>query len=279
MIIALLPNLTKPDAKELAFGIRDFLVERKIEVVTEDSEAKILGIKPLSSVSSKKIDFIISMGGDGTILRLVHRHPELDAPIIGINLGSLGFLADIPAPHVYGALEQIISGKHYVHERQMLDGHLDRGESCFAVNEMVVHRSKNPCLVELAIFVDGLYLNTFSADGIIVSTASGSTAYSLSAGGPIVTPDLEACVITPICPHTISNRPIVLMPKKEIVIQYLNDYLPVEIIYDGIGNMNLSPQECFRITPSKRRFKLVSTNSDFYSTLRTKLAWTGTLKI
>jgi NAD+ kinase len=279
MIIALFPNLLKPQAKSLAIGIREFLTTHGISVVAEDKEADQLGAKPLSSVDPKKIDFIISMGGDGTILRLVHRYPEIEAPIIGVNIGSLGFLAHIPVSEVYPSLNDILAGKHSVQERLMMTGETVNAEECFAVNEIVIHRGKNACLVDLAIHVDGIYLNTFSADGIIISTPSGSTAYSLSAGGPILTPELLSFVVTPICPHAISNKPIVLMPKEEIQIQYLSDYQPVEIINDGICSLTMKTGEVFRIHPSDRRFKLVNLPThDYFSTLRTKLNWTGTLK-
>lgn len=123
-------------------------------------------------------------------------------------------------------------------------------------------------------------MNTFSADGIILSTPNGSTAYSLAAGGPIVTPEIEAFVLTPICPHTISNRPIVLMPKKEITIKYLSPVAPVEITYDGITSFNLSTNEIFTIKPSTRTFKLVMLEKhDYFSTLREKLGWQGKLKV
>lgn len=282
MIVALFPNFSKPNAKDLAIEIRDFLVAKNIKVLAEDDFAEELGASPLSSEKPSAIDFMISMGGDGSILRLLHRHPQIHAPVIGVNLGSLGFLADIPQSNIFPSLEGIFSGASTanIQDRIIMEGHTEKGKSCFAVNEMVIHRGKNPCLIDLAIYVDGSYLNTFSADGIIISTPSGSTAYSLAAGGPILTPELEAFVITPICPHTISNRPIVLMPKSEIKIQYLNEYSPVEIIYDGICDMEMSTKETFSITPASRRFKLVSlTSIDYFSTLRTKLGWTGTLKI
>lgn len=145
---------------------------------------------------------------------------------------------------------------------------------------MVIHRSRNPSLIDLSIHVDGIYLNTFSADGIIVATPSGSTAYSLAAGGPILEPELEAFVITPISPHTISNRPIVLMPKEKIEVQYLSPYGPVEVTYDGISQFHMHTNEVFSISRSKRTFKLVSIyrRRDYYSTLRTKLGWTGQLR-
>lgn len=279
MIIALFPNFTKPQARHLTIGIHEFLTKKGITVLIEDKEASHFHATPLSSCDPKSIDFMISMGGDGSILRLVHRHPDIQAPIIGINLGSLGFLADIPVAEVYPCLQEIIAGNYKVQHRMMLAGETGHGDSCFAVNDMVIHRTKNPCLIDLAVHVDGSFLNTFSADGIIIATPSGSTAYSLSAGGPILTPELKACIITPICPHTTSCAPIVLMPQTEIQIQYLSEHQPVEIIYDGICTFTLKTGDVFSIRQAKETFKLVSLLShDYFSTLRTKLNWTGTLK-
>jgi NAD+ kinase len=278
MKIALFPNVTKKTARSLALGIREFLHSRKIEVYTDDENAEHLQATPLSQVDPKEIDFLVSMGGDGTILRLFHHHPDLDAPIVGINLGSLGFMADIPISEIYPSLQDIINGDYKVEERIMMEGMTLRGEGCVAVNEMVIHRAKNPSLIELAIHVDGNYLNTFSADGIIIATPSGSTAYSLAAGGPILTPDLNAFVLTPICPHTISNRPIVFMPHNEVQIQYLSEHDPVEITFDGISRFSLKTGEVFQVKKSKRTFKLVNIlRRDYFSTLRTKLGWSGKL--
>jgi len=150
----------------------------------------------------------------------------------------------------------------------------------FAVNEIVIHRASNPCLVDLAINVDEHYLNTFSADGVIISTPSGSTAYSLAAGGPIVTPELNALILTPICPHTISNRPIVLYPKNEITIEYKSNHAPVEITFDGFPCFSINAGEVITITLSQRLFRLVSMpGHDYFSTLRNKLGWAGKLRI
>lgn len=280
MIIALFPNFTKPQARPLAIAIREFLVANGAIVVADDDEAEQLGASPLSACDPSSIDFVISMGGDGTILRFVHRYPHIKAPIIGVNIGSLGFLAHIPVSEIYPSLTDILSGNYFVQERMMIQAETINGERCFAVNDIVIHRAKNPSLVDLSIHIDGIYLNTFSADGIIISTPSGSTAYSLSAGGPILTPELNAFVITPICPHTISNKPIVLMPKTEIQIQYLSEYQPVEIIHDGMCNYTMKTGEVFRIRKDERTFKLVClSNHDYFSTLRTKLNWSGTLKM
>lgn len=279
MIIAIFPNTTKKQSRNLAVGIQEFLSNHGITVVAEDEEAKLINAKPISSIDPKEIKFLISMGGDGTMLRLAHKYDHLDAPMLGINLGHLGFMADVPIADIYPSLQDLINGSYKVHERVMIQGETLHGERCFAVNDIVVHRAKNPSLVEIAIHVDGNYLNTFEADGIIIATPNGSTAYSLAAGGPIISPDLEALVLTPISPHTISNRPIVLTANQEIQIQYLSDYDPIEIRADGLAHHNLQTGDVFRITRYHKNFKLISLlRRDYFSTLRTKLGWSGKLR-
>lgn len=279
MMIALFANTQKREAKNLALGICEFLSAQGIHVVAEDEVAAELGAHPLSSVDVKEIQFLISMGGDGTILRLVHKYEHLNAAILGINLGHLGFMADVPISDIYPSLQELISGSYRVEDRVILKGESVHGDHCFAVNDIVIHRGKNPSLVELAIHVNGLYLNTFEADGIIIATPNGSTAYSLAAGGPILSPNLNAVVITPISPHTISNRPIVLTAEEEINIQYLSDYEPLEVRADGFPYPDLSTGEVFKISRSPKNFRLVSLfRRDYFSTLRSKLGWAGKLR-
>lgn len=279
MNVALFTNPNKNHASPISIGIVEFLKLHKIKVFAEDKIASEICAEPFSKMDPKHINFIISLGGDGTILRLFHAHPELHAPLLGINMGGLGFMADITIEDIYPSLEHLLQGRYEIQERLMLDGETLHKEVDFAINDIVIHRGRNPSLVELAIYIDGNYLNTFSADGIILSTPNGSTAYSLAAGGPILTPNLEAVVITPISPHTISNRPIVLLPKKEIQVRYLGTQPGLEIIFDGCTTYSLHPGEVFRTKISKRRFKLVNMlNYDYFATVRTKLGWTGKLK-
>lgn len=279
MIIALFANTSKKHSKSLALGIFEFLTNQNITVVVEDNEAASLGMKKLSEVPLDQIDFVISLGGDGTILQLIHHYPNLTAPVLGINTGHLGFMADVPIADLYPSLQDLISGAYKIDKRLMIQGETLQKETCFALNEIVVHRGGNPSLVEIAIHVDGAYVNTFEADGIILSTPNGSTAYSLAAGGPILSPDLEALVLTPISPHTISNRPIVLTANQEIQIQYLSDYDPVEIRADGLESFSLATGEVFKISRSSKYFKLISLfRRDYFSTLRTKLGWSGKLR-
>lgn len=279
MIVAIFANTEKKQSKNLAISIQEFLSQHGATVVAEEPDAKEIGAIPFSEIDPHKIDVMISMGGDGTILRLVHKYAHLSVPVLGINLGHLGFMADVPISDIYPSLQDLLNGNYKVQERIAIQGETLQGERCYAVNDLVIHRAKNPSLVELAIHVDGLYLNTFEADGIIIATPNGSTAYSLAAGGPIISPDLEAFALTPISPHTISNRPIVLTARQEIQIQYLSDYDPVEIRADGMSHYYLKTGEVFRITRSSKNFKLVSLpRRDYFSTLRSKLGWSGKLR-
>jgi NAD+ kinase len=279
MIIALAPNLQKPQVLALSCQIRDYLFARNIQVVSTDACKDELRLPALSSLTMPP-DIVISLGGDGSILSFIHAYPAIDAPILGINFGTLGFLADIPVAEATTALQEVLSGNFSIQKRLMLAAKHEENAEWFAVNEVVFHRGRIPNLIDLSLSVDGKYLNTFSADGIIIATPSGSTAYSLSAGGPIIAPDLEAICLTPICPHTLSNRPIVLKPPKEISVNYLSDHPPVEISFDGVFRTFLSTGQKFVIYPARRSFSLIELKGiDYFTVLRSKLGLTGTLKV
>lgn len=278
MHVFLYRNRLKSQSKNIALGIMEYLSSHSVTVVFDQKDAEIFEAKSISDVSPSKIDFTITLGGDGTILRAVHNFPDLKAPVLGVNLGSLGFMADIPITDIYPSLQEVLKKNYVIQDRIMMEGISIDNQSCFAVNEFTFHRAENSSLVDLAIHVDGVYLNTFAADGVIISTPCGSTAYSLAAGGPIITPELEAFVLTPISPHTISNRPIVLMPKKEIQVQYISEQKPIEVNADGLCDYRLKTGEVFHIRRSERTFRMVNLpHHDYYSTLRSKLGWSGKL--
>lgn len=279
MKIALFANLKRKEAFELASEVIAFLKKNSIELFTRDEDAEELKLKKLSSAPLCCLNFALSIGGDGSILRLIHSYPALEAPIVGINLGHLGFMTEIRANECFECLQQLLDGDYRIEKRLMMEALTSKKEHFFAVNEIALHRSKNPCLIDLSIHVDGKYVNTFSADGIIVSSPSGSTAYSLAAGGPILAPDLEALCITPIAPHTISNRPIVLMPKEKIEIQFLGNLEPIDILYDGFSRYQLASSEVLTIYKSKKTFNLaLFPHTDYFATLRTKLGWAGQVR-
>lgn len=279
MIVALFPKPSHPETQRICGTIIDFFRSHHIDVVTPQPFDKEYKIPAMQSVKEEDIKFLISMGGDGTILHLAHRYRHLSAAILGINMGHLGFMADVPLSDITQSLEDLLAGAYTIEDRIILEGHTPRHKKSQALNEFVIHRARNPSLIELSIYVDDLYLNTFEADGMIISTPNGSTAYSLAAGGPIVTPGLDAIILTPICPHTISNRPLVLTADKTFTIQYISDYDPVEVVADGLDRFELKTKETLTIRKSENTFKLVNLNRrDYFSTLRTKLGWTGKLR-
>lgn len=281
MIFALFPNTKKINSKDIAFQVKEYLLSKNMSVVAEEEISQEMGVRSLKDIDLNEIDFIVTFGGDGTILRRLHRHPSIQAPVFGVNLGSLGFMADIPINQIFSSLDKLIAGKYTVQERLVLDGIHENGERSFAVNDIVIHRAHVPSLIDLSIFVDGKYLNTFSADGLIISTPCGSTAYSMAAGGPILTPELNAIILTPICPHTLSNRPIVLMPKQELLVHYSSHYDPVEITFDGMTPFQMHSEEKLKVVESTtKKFRLVELEGhDYFSTLRTKLGWAGKLRV
>lgn len=273
MRVLLFPNLSKPGAVEVAEGILHFLHSRNIQVVADMESAQQLGIEPVSFETAQAPDLCISLGGDGTILRLVHTLPLLRCPILGVNLGHLGFMAEVPRSGLLRALEQMAAGHFSSEHRMAID--IDRGRN-FAVNDVVFQRGENPSLIELSVYVDDVWVNTFLADGLIVSTPGGSTAYSLAAGGPIVTPEIEAFVLTPICPHTISNRPILLPASKTITVTATTARVPVEVTIDGIRDLPLEENGSRVLSKLPRTFDLLLLpERDYYHTLRTKLGWSG----
>ena len=277
IVIALFPNEQKSASFNLAKEISHFLKTRGVRVAAEKEQAKELHAEEIETIDPKSIRFLITMGGDGTILRYSHKYSHLDAPVLGINLGYLGFMADVPMMEMYSSLQDLIDGNISIDERLVLEGKVEN-TTLRAVNDIVIHRASNYSLIELRIHFNGIYVNSFLADGMIIATPNGSTAYSLAAGGPILSPELDAIVITPICPHTISNRPIVLKAEGLLEIEYLSPYHPIEIRADGLSSIPLKTKEVLKVTKSSQKFKLVHPKRhDYFSTLRSKLNWSGKL--
>ncbi len=279
MKFALFANERKPNAVEVRTDLARYLRELGATVAVEMCD----GAEELSAPKVQKsvhgCDFVVSIGGDGSILHLVHRLGIPHPPIIGVNLGTLGFLADVAVQDIFGSFNAIYHKAYKVSERLVLDGFMQDTFINFAINEVTIHRGNHPHIVDIAMHVDGSFVNTFSADGLLVATPSGSTAYSLSAGGPIITPETKAIVVTPICPHTITNRPIIFLPKQSISIELFHGADAVDVIFDGMPPIKLARGERVELKVNHEPFRLVSlTTSDYYATLRTKLGWTGSLR-
>ncbi|MCB1106481.1 MAG: NAD(+)/NADH kinase [Chlamydiia bacterium] len=280
MKIALFPKIHEDVGKKLAQEVYQFLTSHKVEVVVEDDKASFLNAPLLSSIDPSSIDILITMGGDGSILRVAHQYSHLNGAILGINLGHLGFMADVKVSDITSGLKNLINQNFTIQKRLIIEGSSSTQQSFFAINDCVLHRGQNPSLVEITIHVDDLLLNTFQADGVIIATPNGSTAYSLAAGGPIVSPTIEAFVITPICPHTISNRPIVLPPSDNIRIEYAGyENTSIEFVTDGLHHFEIKSGDQIHLRKGAKTFNLVNFEGiDYFSTLRHKLGWSGKLR-
>ena len=269
-----------PDAEQLALDICSRLQRENIEVLLEDSLAEQIG--QINGFDEDEIpalaDLIIVLGGDGTLISVARRVGHRDIPILGINLGRLGFLTEVTQAELPEMLDRLVSGDYETSDRMMLDASIRRnGEvvgTYTVLNDVVINKGALARIIDMATSVDGRYLSTYKADGLIISTPTGSTGYNLAAGGPIIFPEINSLVISPICPHMLTNRPIVVWSKSviEIEVKFENDV--VFFTADGQVGRKLLPGDIVEVRRSEARTKLVTSPSkDYFAILRTKLSW------
>jgi len=224
-------------------------------------------------------DLVIAIGGDGTMLYASQIVRESGIPILGINRGRLGFLADVTPDEMIASVEQVLGGHYTRDSRMLLEARLttESGEetTAFALNDVVLKRRETGRMVDFSTRVDGVFVNTHSGDGMIVATPTGSTAYSLSCGGPIISPRLDVVVVVPVCPHSLTDRPIVIPANQSIEIVLLErDETKASITVDGRSMGEITPVDRMIISKAERRITLVHPPSyDFYGILRSKLFW------
>lgn len=232
-----------------------------------------------SSALGSQSDLIIAIGGDGTMLHAANFARESGVPLLGINRGRLGFLADVLPDEMLASVDHILAGNYSCESRLLLRAHLSRaGEADVtetAFNDIVLQRRETGRMVDIVATIDGTYVNTHSGDGLIVATATGSTAYALSCGGPIIDPRLDAVVIVPICPHTLTDRPIVVPASKSIGIRVLErEDTQAEVVIDGRTIAAMGPDDRLSITESEQRIQLIHPPGyDYFGILRSKLFW------
>ncbi|NIL93538.1 MAG: NAD(+) kinase [Woeseiaceae bacterium] len=237
------------------------------------------GVEVVDDTEIEGVDLVIAIGGDGTMLYAGSRVRDYDIPLLGINRGRLGFLADVTPAEMLSSVDHILAGEYTVEARLLLDGRLDRaaGEniSGTAFNDIVLQRHDTGRMVDFEASVAGQFVNTHSGDGIIVATPTGSTAYALSCGGPIVEPKLDAVVIVPICPHTLTDRPLVIDANQAITIRLLErDESGASVSIDGHSIGAIAPGDTLTVTASEKRIRLIHPPGyDFYGILRSKLLW------
>jgi len=223
-------------------------------------------------------DLLIVLGGDGTLLSAARLAADRGVPILAVNLGGLGFLTTVSQDEIYSILEEIFSGKHRVSERVMLEAEIVRGgailERHIALNDAVLNKAALARIMDLELRIDGEYVTTYKADGLILSTPTGSTAYSLAAGGPIVYPIVEAFVVTPICPHTLTNRPLVIPDSATIEVDCKAEDNLVFLTLDGQVGVELSRGDHIRVRKAAQKLYLVRpAKKTYYQILRSKLKW------
>lgn len=227
----------------------------------------------------ERADLVIAIGGDGTMLHASRLARESGTPILGINRGRLGFLADVTPDEMIATVEQVLHGDFTRDKRMLLKAHLikENGEEsvAYALNDVVLKRRETGRMVDFSTRVDGAFANTHSGDGLIVATPTGSTAYSLSCGGPIIAPQLDAIVVVPVCPHTLTDRPVVIPASQSIEIVLLErDSTTASITIDGRPMGRIRPIDRLVISAADQRITLVHPLSyDFYEILRSKLFW------
>ena len=237
--------------------------------VTERVKQAILSFGGTFTSEAREADAMIVLGGDGTLLRGVHKFPDL--PVLGINLGTLGFLTEFDAED-FSYLKKVIDGEYTIENRMMLEGRISEGEPFYALNDIVLSRGGSARIMPMKLFVDGSPAENYRADGIIVSTPTGSTAYSLSAGGPVVEPDMELMCVTPICPHSMHSRTIIISPKRSIrIILGEKEGAYLHVSADGTGISEISGGVTVDIRCADRYARFIRLeNHSFYDILNKK---------
>lgn len=263
------------EASATASEISAWLAKRGIAMVGEPIPAD--AIKPENELTLDA-DLIIVLGGDGTMISTARLVGDQNVLVLGVNYGSLGYLTDFRIEEMFPALESIIAGKYEIDRREMLTAeHWRGGERLVTgrvLNDVVINKSALARIIDIEVKLNGLFVNTFRADGLIVATPTGSTAYNLSAGGPIIYPSMNAVVLTPICPFTLSNRPIVVPDDARIDLTLENENEGVVLSLDGQTGYTMKAGDEVVIRKSKTTFNLVQPeNRNYFDVLRDKLKW------
>ena len=261
--------------------LTEWLRARNIEVfVDQETEGCIHTNFPAFAREDlgQKVDLIIVLGGDGTLISAARALHGQNVPLLAVNLGGLGFLTSVTLDELYPLLEQVLKGEHRIGERMMLEAEILRSGKAAqrerALNEAVANKAALARMLDFDVFVDTHHVGRYRADGIIVATPTGSTAYSLAAGGPIIQPDLDAFVITPICPHMLTNRPLVIPDTSRVELDFTAADEPVYLTLDGQSGFQLEPKDHVVITKSASKVKFVRPpRKTYYEVLRSKLRW------
>jgi NAD+ kinase len=279
--VGILCKPRKDEVRAVVPRLVEWLRQRKAEILFDPIAAA--SVSPPQTESkpeemAARIDLLIVLGGDGTLLAAARQFTERDVPILAVNLGGMGFLTSVTLDEVFPILEIVFAGKHRLSPRMMLQAEVLRAGKVIlqerALNDAVMTKTAMSRILDFDVTVDGLFLGRYRADGLIVSTPTGSTAYSLAAGGPILFPVLQAFVLTPICPHMLTNRPLVLPDSVRLEIDFSALEEQAYLTLDGQVGLELARHDRITISKSPHRVMLVRPQEQtYFKVLRNKLRW------
>jgi NAD+ kinase len=280
--VGIVANTEKEKTAEYAKLLAQWLTDRGIEVFIEAEIAAKIGVPgglPWDDLA-RRTELIAVLGGDGTMLRTARYVAKHDVAIVGINMGSFGYLTEVNLNEMHSALDLILAGNYVTEKRMMLDVAVSRGKTIIAagtvLNDVVINRGNLSRIGELEISINNIYLTTYKADGLIISTPTGSTAYSLSAGGPIVYPEKDLIIINPICPHTLTNRPIISPENSVLQIILWSKEKGATLTLDGQEPYRIKSGDVIDVKKSIYTTKLIiSPHRNYWEILRSKLGWGG----
>jgi NAD+ kinase len=279
--VGIIAKIHTPGIREILNELYQWLTERQIEALFDQKTGALLEhakeVHPKAKIPSL-VELIIVLGGDGTFLSVARLVGEKDVPLLGVNLGSLGFLTEITLDEMYICLEKIQNNEFVISQRLLLKAFVSRDEERIAeyvtLNDVIITKGALARIIDLQTYINEQYVTTYKADGLIIATPTGSTAYNLSAGGPIIHPDMHALIMTPICPHTLTNRPIVLPDTSVISITLKSENEDVFLTLDGQVGFALKYGDTVLVKKADHTISLIrSPQKSYYEVLRTKLKW------
>ncbi|MBU0925746.1 NAD(+)/NADH kinase [bacterium] len=264
---------SSPELKSTYLKIKELFQNADIEILLEDNSANMISLKgfPLEELCYK-VDFLISVGGDGTLLSVVRKSFKYDKPVLGINLGTLGFLTDISMDQLPKFIEDLKNDVYKIDSRMMVEGSVNLNKFV-AFNDIVISRKSISSMIKISAKIDGKHFNTYFGDGVIISTPTGSTAYNLSVGGPIVYPLTEAFIVTPVAPHSLTQRPLVMPADFEIEF-IITDNQGAVVIVDGQDIYEVEQNQSIKIRIASKKAKMIHRiQRNYFEVLNEKLRW------
>ena len=264
---------SSPELKEIYLKIKELFEKADIEIFLEDNSALMISLKgiPLDELCSK-VDFLISVGGDGTLLSVVRKSYKYDKPVLGINLGTLGFLTDISMEQLPSFIKDLKNNIYKIDNRMMVEGSINLNKFV-AFNDIVISRKSISSMIKIDGKIDGKHFNSYDGDGVIVSTPTGSTAYNLSVGGPIVHPLTDAFIVTPVAPHSLTQRPLVMPAEFEIEFKIIDNQGAV-VIVDGQDIYEVEQNQSIKVKIASKKAKMIHrVQRNYFEVLNEKLRW------